>query len=425
MKIPAGQKDIAIAGFPGLYLRPGPGGRKAWCIIYRLNGKAKRWTFGTYPGTSIADAHDKWREVRIEIEAGRDPSLSLTQKRASTTFVDVAAEWLKRDQAENRTKNEAKRIIDKYVVPAWSGLDIHEIGRRQILDLTDSIKDQGKPIQALRVHARLHRLFRWAVSRGILQMSPMMGMDKPASEVKRDRVLTDGELVAVWRGAEQLGFPFGTAVQFLILTGARREEIGQLKWSEIADNTISLKGDRTKNGKPHDIPLSAPALAILKDVPRIGDSDYVFTTNAKTPISGWSRAKSDLDKAASVTDWRIHDLRRVVATGLQKLGTPLQVTEAVLGHISGSRAGIVGVYQKHAYADEKRVALDAWGRYVMALTDEPTRKAVTAELNKGDDEARKRSWRSFKSAISEGEAAWQAYLASITSPGDNVRRLAR
>jgi integrase len=182
-------------------------------------------------------------------------------------------------------------------------------------------------------------------------------------------VLSDDELLAVWRGAEQLGFPFGIAVQLLILTGARREEIGQLKWSEIADNTISLRGTRTKNGEPHDIPLSAPALALLEDVPRIGNSDYIFTTNGKTPISGWSHAKSELDKIASVTDWRIHDLRRVVATGLQKHGTPLQVTEAVLGHISGSRAGVVGIYQRHNYVNEKRAALEAWGEHVKALVE--------------------------------------------------------
>jgi integrase len=361
------QRDVRVAGFPGLYLRVNPKTGAAAFSMVNSRIKGGRWTFDE--NLSLAEAHEIWRQARKEIRAGRDPKATLTQKKASTAFPEVAVEWLRRDQSENRTKDEAKRIIDKYVLPAWGGLDIHEIGRRQILDLTDSLKDQGKPTQALRVHARLHRLFRWAVSRGILQMSPMTGMDKPASEVKRDRVLTDDELMAVWRGAEQLGFPFGTAVQLLILTGARREEIGQLKWSEIVNTTISLKGARTKNGEPHDIPLSAPALALLMDVPSIGDSDYVFTTNGKTTISGWSRAKFDLDKIAVVTDWRLHDLRRVVATGLQKLGTPLQVTEAVLGHISGSRAGVVGIYQRHNYANEKRAALEAWGEHVMALVE--------------------------------------------------------
>lgn len=363
------QTDVPVDNFRGLYLRVNPKtGASKWCLV-NTKIEGQRWTFAEFPAASLADAHEKWREARKEIQAGRDPKRTLTQKRSSTVFADVAAEWLRRDQSENRTANEAKRIIDKYVLPAWGGLEIHEIGRREILDLTDGIKDQGKPTQALRVHARLHRLFRWAVARGILQLSPMTGMDKPASEVKRDRVLSEDELEAVWRGAEKLGHPFGTAVQLLALTGARREEIGQLRRSEIVASTISLKGQRTKNGEPHDIPLSAPALRLLSCAPSIGDNDYVFTTNGKTPISGWSRAKSELDEIAGVTDWRIHDLRRSVATGLQKLGTPLQVTEAVLGHISGSRAGVVGIYQRHSYANEKRAALEAWGEHVIALVE--------------------------------------------------------
>jgi integrase len=278
----------------------------------------------------------------------------------------VLVQW---DQAQNKTFTEAKRIIDRYVLPHWKGLQIDQISRREVLDLIDGIADRGIKIQALRVHAALHRLFAWAVGRGVIGVNPMTGLPKPAAEVKRDRVLTNDEVVKVWQGAEQLGFPFGTVVQLLILTGARREEIGQLKRSEIIDDTISLKGDRTKNGEPHDIPLSAPALTLLKDAPRIGHSEYVFTTTGKTPVSGWSRAKSELDEITGVTDWRIHDLRRVAATGLQKLGTPLQVTEAILGHVSGSRAGVVGIYQRHDYANEKRSALESWGEHVMALVE--------------------------------------------------------
>ena len=201
-------------------------------------------------------------------------------------------------------------------------------------------------------------------------MNPAADLPKPASETKRDRVLSDEELVAAWRGSEQLGFPFGAAVQLLILTGARREEIGQLRWTEVIDNTISLKGARTKSGEPHDIPLSGPALTLLNEAPRIADSEYVFITNGKTPISGWSRAKEHLDEISGVASWRIHDLRRTVATGLQKLGMPLQATEAVLAHISGSRAGVVGIYERHNYANEKRAALEAWGENVMALVEE-------------------------------------------------------
>jgi integrase len=130
---------------------------------------------------------------------------------------------------------------------------------------------------------------------------------------------------------------------------------------------INLTGDRTKNGEARVVPLSKLALDIINGVQRIAESLFVFTTNSTRPVAGWSRAKIELDSASGVSNWRIHDLRRTMATGMQKLGVTLQVVEAVLGHTSGSRAGIVGVYQRHNYATEKQAALEAWGKHVMAL----------------------------------------------------------
>jgi integrase len=224
---------------------------------------------------------------------------------------------------------------------------------------------------ARRIHASLHRLFAWAVGRGIIEINPLTNLPKPGSETRRDRVLTDDELVKVWRGAERLGWPYGPAFQLLILAGARREEIGQLRWSEIDGDTINLKGERTKTGSPHIIPLSAPARAIIESLQqyRVAGSDFVFTVSGKSPVAGWSRAKADLDDLAAIDDWRTHDLRRTAATGLQKLGVGLQVTEAVLGHTAGSRAGVVGIYQRYSYGTEKASALEAWGAHVLALVE--------------------------------------------------------
>jgi integrase len=206
-------------------------------------------------------------------------------------------------------------------------------------------------------------------------------LPKPGSEAPRERVLSDAELKAVWLAAGKVGWPFGPVVQLLILTGARRAEIGGLRWGEIADGIIELSGGRTKNGEPHTIPLSKPALAIIEGLPRVDGADgtitgeakrapahdYIFTTNGKTPISGWSKAKGELPEFDP--SWTLHDLRRTVATGLQRLGINLQVIEAVLGHVSGSRAGVVGTYQRHSFAKEKAAALEAWGAHVMGLVE--------------------------------------------------------
>jgi len=157
--------------------------------------------------------------------------------------------------------------------------------------------------------------------------------------------------------------------QLLILSGTRRDEIAALRWSEIKDDTIILGRERTKAGEGHSIPLAPAVLDIIRGLPRIGDSDFVFTTNGRNPVSGFSGSKRRLDAITKIPSWRIHDLRRTVATGLQRLGTNLQVIEAVLGHVGGSRSGIVGVYQRHSFDTEKRTALEAWAREVERIVD--------------------------------------------------------
>jgi integrase len=365
-KVDHGQVDHFDTSFPGLHLRVSHTGRKTWGYYYRMGKKLHRMSFDLFPALSVEGAHDAWRKSRDAVRAGRDP----VHRGAATDFSGVFEEWLARDQAENRTRHVVERRIRKYVLPKWQHRPIAEIGRRDCLDVIDAIADRGTVILARRVHGHLHRLFAWSVGRGIIDANPLANADRPGSETERERVLTDEELAAIWKAADASGYPYAGLFKLLILTGARRDEIGRLRWSEIADGNIELNGLRTKNGQPHIIPLSTPALAVIEQTPHIADSDFVFTSNGRVPVNGWAIIKSRLDATAKVKDWRIHDLRRTTATGLQKLKVPLQVTEAVLGHTAGSRAGVIGIYQRHDYADEKRAALEAWGSHVTALVEQ-------------------------------------------------------
>jgi integrase len=329
--------------------------RKTWCYLYRFNGKARRMTLDNFPPMTVAEAHDAWRIARDTLRTGRDPSAAGAPK-ASTLFEDVLEDWLKRDQADNRSVARVRRRLTMNALPYLRGREIAGIGRRDILDILDRIADRGATAMPRQVYAHLNRLFAWAVERGIIAASPMMGMAKPAEAKSRDRVLSDDELVAVWN-APELDSLRRDAIRLLILTGARRSEIGMLRWDEIEGDAIHLSGERTKNGQPHVIPLSTLAKAILEAIPH--RNDFVFG-----PIGeAWPGIRRKLGEG----DWRLHDLRRTVATGLQKLGTALPVTESVLGHTAGSRAGVVGIYQRHDYADEKRSALEAWGAHVHDL----------------------------------------------------------
>jgi integrase len=372
LKPPAtGQIDVFDEGFPGLALRISYGGRKAWVYFYRIGSsrQLRRFTLGTYPALSLAQARDAWREARTAAQGGRDPATDRKRQTGASDFATVLNEWLARDQGKNRSKNAVRRLIEKDALPAWRHRSVLDLGRRDVLDVIDAVVDRGSPITARRLHAHLHRLFKWCVGRGVIPINPMADLPKPGQETKRERVLSDEELAAVWQRCEEVGWPFGPAVQLLTLTGARRGEIGGLRWTEIQDANLRLAGDRTKNATPHSIPLSTPAKAVIEKLPRITGSPFVFTTNGRTPISGWTRAKTALDRTVKGEAWTIHDIRRSVATGLQKLGVGLQVIEAVLGHVSGSRAGVVGVYQRHSFDAEKAAALEAWGAHVISLLE--------------------------------------------------------
>ena len=371
-----GQVDIFDKGFPGLALRVSYGGRKAWSFVYRHAGKVRRFQLGTYPALSLSEAREAWRAARQQVERGADPSE--TQRRdASAMFESVMAEWLARDQSKNRSLAATTRLLNADVLPYWRRLRIDEIGKRDVLEVIDRVTDRGSPVMARQLHVVLHRLFRWSVGRGIIEANPLTDLDLPENNPPRKRFLTDAELALVMRAAGELG-GYGAVVKLLALTGCRRQEIADLTWDEIDGAGIRLDGNRRKNAEPLTVKLSAPARAIIEALPR--SSDRVFSGSRRAALGHWARLKEQLDaKVAELNNgplphWNLHDLRRTLAVGLQKLGIGLQVVERVLGHGSraGSRSGVVGIYQAYSYDKEAGDALAVWGQHVMRLLDEGT-----------------------------------------------------
>ena len=359
-----GSLEIFDLGYPGLALRIGHGGAKSFVLFHRVHGKLERTTLGRWPRVGLADARSAWRNVA----EGKEPVPGKQSK--ALLFDNVIEEWLKRDQSKNKPSSlyAVTRMVECDLLPAWRGRSVDTITKKDVIGVLDAITDRGAPVKARQTFTHINRFFRWCIERDILTANPVTGLKRPGNGKSRERVLSDAELAKVWRGADRIGL-LGPVVHLLVLTGARREEITQLRWSEIHDDGIHLEGSRTKTGAAHIIPLSAPVRQLLKNLPRIAGCDFVFTANGVKPLSGWARPKADLDDVSGVTDWRIHDLRRTVATGMEKLKVPLQVVEAILGHTSGSKGGIVGVYQRHNYADEKRAALEAWGERVVSLVE--------------------------------------------------------
>ena len=263
---------------------------QGFILFHRVAGKLKRTTLGRWPRLSLAEARNAWRNVRD----GRAPLHDEGQS-AAPLFEMIIDEWQRRDQSGNKASSQYQvaRIVERDLLPVWRGRRIDEITKRDVIAVLDAIADRGAATKARQTHSHLNRFFRWCVERDVLTANPMAGL-KRGDAKSRDRVLSDKELAAVWQAAPEIGL-LGTAVRLLILTGARREEITQLRWSEIQGDDIHLEGDRTKNGEAHIIPLTPTARAILDKVPRIADSDFVFTNNGVKPIVAWARPKAELD----------------------------------------------------------------------------------------------------------------------------------
>jgi integrase len=378
--------DVDLKGFG---LKVTAKGAKTYLLQYRMGGRecpTRRYTIGPHgsPWTPES-ARQRAQELLLLVRRGIDPAeAERTQRQASVElafdrYVDLFIErYAKREQ--RRSWKQAQQTLKLHAVPRLRSKPLPAIERREIAFLLEDLA-ADRPATARYLHATLRKLFRWAVARGDLEHSPMGEMSAPAPAAVRDRVLNDVELVEIWKGTERLGFPFGPIFRLLIATGQRREEVGAMSWREIdlPRRTWTVPAARSKNGMAHVVPLNDLALTELRPLAEITDQGFVFSTTGKTPPSGWSKAKSRLDGLSSAQNgadgetkpWRTHDLRRTLATGLQRLGVRFEVTEAVLNHVSGARSGVAGVYQRHNWAAEKRDALNAWGQALERLLTHP------------------------------------------------------
>jgi integrase len=380
------RQEVPDSFLPGLYLIQQPSGAKGWAIRYRHHGQSRKLTLGGYPALGLKDARELGAKALRAVAEGRDPAREkiLARSTKDDSIEHIVEQFLERHvRRSNRPRpaQETERLLRQHVLPRWRGRMVREIARRDVLEILDRVVDSGAPIAANRVFAATRKLFNWCVARDILAVSPCAGVKPPTAERARDRVLTDDELRLLWQAADKLGGTFGPLVKLLALTGQRRDEVARMRWKEVdIENRVwTLPPARTKNNQAHEVPLSNAALAVLQKVPRIKESPFVLTTNGgASPASGYSKNKRRLDALlpADIPAWRLHDLRRTCASGMARLGINLPVIEKVLNHASGSFAGIVGVYQRHSFADEKRQALETWGNFVAALVEGKPAKVI-------------------------------------------------
>jgi integrase len=398
--LPEKRRELPDGKIAGLYLVLQPSGAKSWAVRYRVAGKPAKLTIGPYPSIDLATARKRAQEAIGDLAGGKDPAVAKKAakdaRRAENSIADqvesVAALFVERSakrKAGPLWAREVERLLKVEIIPKIGSKRLGEVTRAEIHDLLDGIVDRGSPYTANRTLAVLRRMCNWAIERGIIASSPVEKIKPPGAETARDRILSDDEIRLAWGAFDAVGWPFGKIAKLLLLTGARRDEIAEARWSELdlAAKTLTIAKERSKNGIAHEIPLSDAALRIFEGLPRIGDGKDgpVFTTTGKTPVSGWSRAKEQLDRAigVSIPPWVLHDLRRTAASGMAGIGIAPHVVEAALNHKSGTIKGIAAVYNRYNYASEKRAALDAWARRLSTVvTGETASNAISIDAGR-------------------------------------------
>jgi integrase len=389
-----GRVEYFDASFPGLALRVTATGRKSWSLFYRLNGRLRRFTLGPYPIIKPGQARREAMNALERVRQGIDPAEEKKARRdkhspETETFEALVQDYIERHVKKNSalaTYQEAKRDLEYNVLPKWRNRPIAGISRRDAIDLIDGLVARGVEIQANRTLARLRALFNWAIEKDRVSASPVARIKPPTKERARDRALTDDEIRWFWQACDEIGWPFGPIFKLLLLTAQRRDEVGGMKWTEIDldKRTWTLPRHRAKSDRGHEVHLSDAAIEVLGSLPKIfhgNERDFVFTVTGTTAVSGFGNAKRRLDlkmavarrqslrlsEQPQISDWRLHDLRRTAATGMARLKIAPYVVDKVLNHSGGTIRGVAAVYNRFEYLEERRTALDAWGRYVTGL----------------------------------------------------------
>jgi len=373
---------------PGFGLRFRSGDKQSWVLQYKFQGKDRRLKLGPYPGITPKTARDLAQNKLAEVWQGKDPQAARreakTKAAAQILLRTVLDNYLGAKEAKLRPLSfaEVKRHLEK----DWKtlhGWPINEIQLPQIATILDRLEKIG-PVAAARSRSSLSALFKWAMGHGYVQHNPVTGTINPNTVVRRERVLSDDELCAVWsncRGDDD----YSRIVRLLILTACRKSEVGGMSWSELnfSNYTWTIPGARTKNKRDHTLPLPRAFWGIIESVKRRPGRDYLFG-NSDHGYANWSDPKIALDGRCGVTAWTHHDIRRTVATRMADspppdgtgLGIKPHVVEALLNHVSGHKSGVAGIYNRATYRPEVKTALAMWAEYVASIVSGEERKIL-------------------------------------------------
>lgn len=371
--------DTQVAGFG---IRIGQRER-AFFFIRRVKGEKARFSLGAYPQVTLSKARGDALDILDRIKRGEDPReqtrhlKQVASEEAENTFAKIAVRFIT-EYCEGKKTPLRARTIQGYrwallgePAAAWADRPLASVTDRDVIKVIDSYERQGKFGAARLFQTYLRKFLNWSIGKRLIDVNPAKGvaLSSEPGDFKRSRVLSIAELRKVLEAVDRLDSPARIFVKMLLFCGQRRNETSLAKWSEMQLDdgapVWSIPPENSKNNLAHDVPLPNEAVALLRSLPRLGK--YVFTSDGKTPIGGFSKIKAKLDKllaGSAMPHWVFHDLRRSAATGMADLGIGPHIVEAILNHVSGAKSGVAGLYNRSKYDDERRRALAAWAAHV-------------------------------------------------------------
>lgn len=372
------------ASLPGFAVRT-RGGKLSYIVQYRTADRStRRMKIGDCGVLALDQARIEAKRILAEAALGRDPQAQRIEQRRGPECVDesfrqVAEQYLQAKECRSIRPNTL-RDVRRYLLAGPYFLTLHDkgldaIARKDIASALTRIEiDHGMNV-AWSARKALVAFFSWSMMQGLCSANPVIGAAKIERGAPRSRVLTLDELRSVWRACNG-NDDFSRIARLLILSACRRAEIAGLMWHEVdfSKSTITISPERSKNGKPHVLPLPAIAFDILRAVPRLLHRDHVFGESPRGFLS-FHKGRKRIEARSGVSNWVLHDLRRSTATHMAEAGIASpHIIEAILRHPSGTQ--VARIYNRADYVPQVRAALGTWADHVSALIDGGEKKIV-------------------------------------------------
>lgn len=357
--------DYADALCPGLHLRISRRGAKTFSVMLRIHGRQQRRTLGRYPRLSLAKARDEAVSLLRNAVEGVDPREPEPKAIRPITFAELVDAYVTRHLKPNaRTWKTIEGSLKRKELRPLRARPAAGITKAEFVTLIDKVAET-MPGAAVSLLRRLNMLFNWAADRDMVPGNPCERIPAPAKTNERDRILSDDEIVAVWKATARMPLPYMQMYRMFILTGQRRAEVSSMCWGEIDGDVWVIPREKVKKDRPHAVPLTNTAMAVLGTLPRFAKGDHIFsTTDGRKPSSNFTKTRAALQELSNTSGWTIHDIRRTVRSKLAELGVPREIARKVMNHEDGK---VDRIYNRHEYLAEKREALEKWERHLRSL----------------------------------------------------------